>query len=158
MEVVLAIAILSIGLLGVAKLFAGSLNRTFENRDDIIAAGLVQEGIELVRNKRDNNVLADPNDPFSGISPTCNLGYRQTSCISGSTGLVLNGSGFYEQTSGASKFRRIIKTGGSGDTITVTAYVSWDGQDPLATAAECDALNTPPERCVYSSTTLSSWQ
>jgi prepilin-type N-terminal cleavage/methylation domain-containing protein len=158
MEVVLAIAVLSIGLLSVAKLFAGSLNRTFENRDDIIAAGLAQEGIELIRNKRDNNALADPDAPFANISQTCNVSYDNLGCTSGSTGLVLN-AGFYGRSSNAAKFHRIIRTSVSGETLTVTAYVSWDGQDPPTSESECVVSDTPTkERCAYAKTVLSSWQ
>lgn len=68
MEVIVAISILVIGLLGV---FFVVQNITFSsqiNSSKLTAAYLAQEGIEMVRNKRDSNWLA-------GVSWDSNLSH-----------------------------------------------------------------------------------
>ena len=54
-EVVLSAFILSFTLVVLIRVLAVSLKESMGSRDSIIAAGMAQEGIELVRNLRDNN-------------------------------------------------------------------------------------------------------
>ena len=65
LEGVLAIFILTMGILPVAGLITSSSRISLQARDAITAAGLSQEGVELVRNVRDNN-LAQVNGGASG--------------------------------------------------------------------------------------------
>lgn len=60
LEVVLALGIISIGLLGVSSLVIQNLQVQNINRDYLIASMLAQEGLELVRNIRDENWLIGP--------------------------------------------------------------------------------------------------
>ena len=53
--VIVIIGIMSIGMLGVLALVNQSLKTHYANKNILIAMQLAQEGIELVRNKRDNN-------------------------------------------------------------------------------------------------------
>lgn len=62
-EVLLAMFVLSIGLVTVVALVSKSLKHSLFSRDVIIAAELAQEGVELVRNIRDNDFAAG-NDGF----------------------------------------------------------------------------------------------
>src|SRR3990172_3491439 len=57
-EVILAGFVLTVGLLSISALITKSLQNSFENRDAIVAILLAQEGVELVRNVRDNNLAA----------------------------------------------------------------------------------------------------
>ncbi|MBL7057707.1 prepilin-type N-terminal cleavage/methylation domain-containing protein [Patescibacteria group bacterium] len=58
-EVTVSIYILTMGLFGLMSLLHQSLKAQDINKNSIVAAQLAQEGIELVRNVRDNNWL-DP--------------------------------------------------------------------------------------------------
>lgn len=60
-EVLLAAFVLTSGLLATSALMSTSLQNSFETRDAIIATQLAQEGIELVRNFRDNDFAAGGN-------------------------------------------------------------------------------------------------
>ena len=60
-EVTVSVYILAMGLLGLMSLLHQSLKAQGINKNTIIAAQLAQEGVELVRNVRDNNWL-DPNN------------------------------------------------------------------------------------------------
>jgi Tfp pilus assembly protein PilV len=55
LEVVIAIFIITMGLVGVLSLVAQNLQVKYVNKNGIIASMLAQEGIELVRNRRDEN-------------------------------------------------------------------------------------------------------
>ena len=58
-EVTISIYILIMGLLGIMSLLHQSQKAQYANENTLVAAQLAQEGIELVRNVRDNNWL-DP--------------------------------------------------------------------------------------------------
>lgn len=62
LEVLIATFILVVGILGMIGLISRSITSAIEDRQAIIAAGLAQEGIELVRNIRDTNMMAQLND------------------------------------------------------------------------------------------------
>lgn len=56
-EVMAAVAVLSIGLIGGLTVITGNLRSITTSDNRVIAAGLAAEGIELVRNVRDTNWL-----------------------------------------------------------------------------------------------------
>lgn len=56
-EVVISVFVITVGLLAIIKLITGSMTYSILSRDQIIASQLAQEGIELVRNVRDNNAF-----------------------------------------------------------------------------------------------------
>lgn len=57
-EALVAIAILLIAVVGPMSVIGGSLSQASTTRDQLIAINLAQEGIEVVRQKRDSNMLA----------------------------------------------------------------------------------------------------
>lgn len=57
LEVIIAIFVLTIGITGALKLIVSTLTNSINTRNAVIASGLAQEGVELVRNIRDNNML-----------------------------------------------------------------------------------------------------
>lgn len=58
MEIVVAIFIITMGLVGVLSLINQNIQVEYINKNNLIASQLAQEGLELVRNIRDNNWLA----------------------------------------------------------------------------------------------------
>ena len=73
LEVVLSASVLSIGMLAMVAVMSGSLARVLNSQKVIIATELAQEGAELVRNFRDNDLAAGGNgfNRFSNNKPHC---------------------------------------------------------------------------------------
>jgi type II secretory pathway pseudopilin PulG len=61
LEVVVSIVIIAIGMIGVLSLVIQNVQGQYINRNILIASGLAQEGLELVRNVRDLNWLNQEN-------------------------------------------------------------------------------------------------
>ncbi len=57
LEVLIATAIVAIGLTAVLQLLSSSLNNSFQDTDAIVAVELAQEGLEYAYNVRDNNLV-----------------------------------------------------------------------------------------------------
>ena len=166
-ETLLAAFVLSVGLLGVVKLFQVSTSQSFVLRDAIIASQLAQEGIELVRNVRDNNFAAG-NDGFDSFSsnPHCYIDANDMAlnCFANQNDtsrytLTYTG-GIYVATNGSGKFRRYIRiefNDGSNPSANVKSFVVWGGAAlPPAngSTANCTLLN----KCAYTETTLTNWK
>ena len=70
-ETMVAISLLTVSIIAPMALTTQSLQSAYYARDQIIASNLAQEGIELVRNHRDDNILLSaegtPTDILNGI-------------------------------------------------------------------------------------------
>lgn len=109
-------------------------------RDHIIATNLAQEGIEMVRNMRDNNwkngrsafdATGFPNgnkklcgDYFSGLS----------ACGSGNSDLHNTGGVYNTTGAGAVKFTRYIDINVAGENRSILSKVSWNGHSVQLTS------------------------
>jgi len=168
-ELLITIFILSVGVIGIYSAFSAMIVFTNNASDQLQAAYLAQEGIEIIRNIRDTNWL-QPEGWTSGLD----------SCVSGckvdytSTGELLevffpgdylkkDNDGFYRQMADGdpSKFqRKIIITpvlDQEDHAVDVVVEVSWDKKKDLisegATAGgECQDIN-----CVQIQETLYDW-
>lgn len=65
LEVIVAILIITMGMVGVLSLVIQNVQAQYINRNILIASGLAQEGLELVRNIRDLNWLTAGSDPIN---------------------------------------------------------------------------------------------
>lgn len=65
MEVMVSFSIITLGLVGAMSLASQNIQAEEINKNTIIATELAQEGLELVRNKRDNNWLKEENWIYS---------------------------------------------------------------------------------------------
>lgn len=63
-----AIAVLTIGLAATVSLVTAGLKQYYGSRDIIVATGLAQEGVELIRNIRDNNFAQMKNNPYDAAT------------------------------------------------------------------------------------------
>jgi Tfp pilus assembly protein PilV len=150
-DVILAIFVTTTALVAILAAVVPALKAEFYKRDQIIATGLAQEGIELVRNVRDNNWKSTPakrafDVPFAltGEKTTCidssmaNLdrGSEFPSCGGGKDVLyreISSGRYYAGSRSGATRTqfsRTVTITPGSGTTAhnaprTVTSKVTW---------------------------------
>jgi len=168
-EVLFTLLILTISIVGVTFLMTKNITSVQDSKNQIIASMLAQEGIELVRNLKDNKTL-DSNgggcnytqDLGGGMPRTCN-DYRVDKGMP-VTDFPYYGGGadaerlylvdnFYTHTSGATvtKFFRKINFSIEGDNsvspstraITVTSYVTWrnGGFESLNLSSECTLGN-----------------
>lgn len=172
-EVILAMFVLSIGLIGIMSTIAPNVTRTAETRNLIIADGLAQEGIGLIRNIRDNNMVVERTpaigafDDFRPGNNSCVIDYTfeygsdslTSSCgVGSSTWLAWNGS-FYVTSNSPQKFSRKIvldrQVSGGVTSYEVTSYVSWkaNGLNGVSPST-CNRAS----KCAYAQTILSDWK
>lgn len=177
-EVILSSFVLTVGLVSVATLTATSYRQSLESRDMIIATGLAQEGVELVRNVRDNNLAAggtgfvgfsnpnkhcrvDYNDAFSYPNATTVNPSLNCSAASGAVSrytLRYDGRYYIHADTGAERFSRHIYVDYNGtDTAVVRsfAYVTAAYTPPAnGNASGCTAAS----KCAYTEVTLTNWK
>ena len=148
-DVMIAVFITAVALVAILTAMLPAFRLESYKRDEIIATGLAQEGIEIIRNIRDNNwkTCVGSNVP----STTCGTGvsfktafmspfpsgivcpdYDYNSSLGSapqgcsSPGNVLGTSGFSAyRASGAGRFTRAITISGSGNSRTVKSEVKW---------------------------------
>jgi type IV pilus modification protein PilV len=145
-EVILSLFIITVGLVAMITMMANSIRDTQSSRDQIIATQLAQEGVELVKNIKENTVapatftvgtdrcvdMNDLTDTHSGTATYCHgrVLYRNAAGL------------FSHSTAGGatpSKFLRRIDIAGD-----VISTVSWDGSSVPAGSAGC----TLADKCV----------
>lgn len=166
-EVMVAVFLVTTGLLAAVFLISKSLGQSLDSRDQQVADLLAQEGVELVRNVRDNdwlsgaqgfaNIIVNPNCRMStGPGLLCNQGaglanYR----------LYLDASKAYYIQAGApdkaTKFYRKISiqklsVDPAPLEYAITSMVIWGGSSWPALAS-CNVAN----KCVYSTVNLYNW-
>ena len=143
-EAVFSVFIIGTILIVFMNVMSSIFHVEFAKRDLIIATNLAQEGIEIVRNARDNNwkdgknafckydATTDPTCHFTGNGSHC-VGYGNSS-INGfpcpAVELKKDANGLYGYGSGtATKFKRNVVIGGNLDLKNVTVTVSWDSNE-----------------------------
>lgn len=138
LEVIIAIFVLTVGAGGAFSLIQRTISMASLIQDRLIASYLAQEGIEIVKNIRDNNWL-------KGVAWDTDLGlgnweiqYDSQSLIpcgdpcdySGNLRLLKIGNGFYNYPSGAnSKFKRKITISDkTANKFKISIQIFWDEQ------------------------------
>jgi len=140
LEVVVAILIITMGMMGVLSLVIQNIKAQYINKNVLIASGLAYEGLELVRNTRDLNWLTPGktwNQDIVGtaIDRTYAIDYRGRSSINTAVNtlndagakLYINGNGFYTNTATASStnFYRLITVVDQTDYLDVKCAIRW---------------------------------
>jgi len=135
MEVIIAIGIITTALVVSVALITFSLSGIRGGKSKIIAAGLAQEGIEIVRNIRDSNWISGKRSPSNWRDDLgagyWRVQYNQASLLSFSnTPLKIDSNGFYQYNSGSTtKFYRRIGIEYIGNNqIKVVSEVTWQEQ------------------------------
>ena len=139
LEVVGALGIITIGLLGVTSLVIQNLQVQSVNRNYLVASMLAQEGLELIRNIRDNNWLSG-NDWDYGIEPGSYIvdytGYIGSVSGIGEARLKqrsdVGEEGYYWHGAGGlnSIFSRLITiTQTSSELLNVSCLIQWEDRE-----------------------------
>ncbi|HVZ11084.1 MAG TPA: prepilin-type N-terminal cleavage/methylation domain-containing protein [Candidatus Paceibacterota bacterium] len=127
-EAIVALVVLTVALIPVLQLSDSSLRAATAIRDDMIAAGLAQEGIEVVRTIRDANWFNNQAFNTGLANGTYRVEWNSTSltAVGSNPPLKLN-NGIYNYTTGADTqfYRTITITGISSSELKVTSQVSW---------------------------------
>ncbi|MDD2274425.1 MAG: prepilin-type N-terminal cleavage/methylation domain-containing protein [Candidatus Pacebacteria bacterium] len=103
-EMIVGVAIVSIGIVGTFSMISRFSYQSQVIRDSFIASNLAQEGIEIVKNIRDTNALEDANwnDGLTHCQSGCEMDYTNDSLLSWSGDgryLYLNNNGGYTYNS-----------------------------------------------------------
>ena len=181
-EVMLAGFLLTAGMVSIMSLFSVAQRSARDTRDVIEASVLAQEGVEVVRNIRDNNIayraknwttgdncstrMNGDCDPFNnfpnGAASRRGVNYNSTSFIAGgNVYLSRSASGFQADGAGTfSGFYRVIKTQhtGSSDTARVQSFVTWEDPGNNLNGAGATAWCQPYNKCVYVELLLTTWK
>lgn len=154
MELMVVITIIVFGLLGVSSLVIQNLQAQSVNKEYLIASMLAQEGLELVRNQRDNNWLcqADWKDGENGPGSDTDIAQNDRTYIidyrgfvfvndtpdlvdlgSGPTRLYEDANGYYTTVSAgntATPYYRLINIteDASDDFIGASSTVMWQNR------------------------------
>jgi Tfp pilus assembly protein PilV len=136
-EVIVAISIVTIGMIGVSSLVIQNIQAQYINKNILIASGLAQEGLELVRNVRDENWLISGNSWSQDLTGdgTYAIDYRGRSSIdmaannlnSAAARLYLDSNGLYShQSSGtATNFYRLITVVDQTNYLDIKCAIRW---------------------------------
>ena len=146
LEVIISMLIVSIGLVGILSLASMSLKGSSLSRDRLIASGLAQEGIEIVRDVRKSNVNWSDWEWYGLIATSTSQSYRVqydgadlTIPYSGAY-LRMNANGLYQYDSGVETLfkRKVTLTKNSFREVKVEIEVEWDtrGQSHTLTAED----------------------
>lgn len=186
-EVMLAGFVLTVGIISVMSLFAAAKKSARDTRNVIIATDLAQEGVEVARNIRDNNIAyrvenwttgdnCSTNttgncDPFNNFPNAMrHVNYNSATFINGGNNwLSYNGSGFLTHSAGSGTiFVRYIKVAhtGASDTARVQSFVTWQSSAtppytnpvPQLNGANPTTWCIPSNRCIYTEALLTAWR
>ncbi len=129
-EAIIAITIAVVGLLGIFSLLSRSLSLNRVVADRFVASYLAAEGIEIVKNLVDNNILAGRPWNVGLASGAYEVDYTDTGLLPVSQRFIhfnqnTGAYGYAEITSTLIKRVITIGTSSDGEELTVGSRVSW---------------------------------
>ncbi len=147
-ELLVTVVIVAVGLIGVTSFFNAGLLGQSEAKNELIAAGLAQEGAELARNLADWKKLNGSD--WTGIVNTLKacgdrIDYRSLTgahpCQNGSSTDICSAGGQYYQCAsgetGIGMTRTISFTySASEKSLTITSEVKWNNNSRTTTAKD----------------------
>ena len=130
-EVMVAISIMLIGIVGLYSLIPKIVSITGANNNKFTASQLAREGIEIVRNIRDTNWLEEENWQEGLDNGDWRAQYDKEFLLSFSDEpLKIDGNGFYNYDSGeTTKFKRKLSLSNpEADVLNIKVQVTWSGE------------------------------
>lgn len=161
-ELIITIFILSFSIFGVYNAFSTIIVLTHGASDRFIASYLAEEGLEVIRNIRDNNWISSQGwtSSLDTCQDGCQADYTTGTDLPGALSIIpwtsglggiylkINNNGFYNYTSGTdTKFKRKITiTFLSNYIMKVSVQVTWDEKpnvlNPSGTPGSIQAVET----------------
>ena len=134
-EATFSIFVVGLTLIAFIQVMSKMFVFEFNKRDAIIASNLAQEGVEIIRNIRDNNWKSGHDafyaNPFLA-NGTYRVAYNNAGVISGNLTMKLRRhkiNGFYSYDGGANnvdtKFSRTVQIEVNGDSRIIISTVTW---------------------------------
>jgi len=137
-ELLVSMAIIGIGLLGISSLAAQNIRVQYFNRNSLISAQLAQEGLELARNLRDNDwKSSSPITSSSSLEGLYNdlftidyLGHINTYSVPQSVPLLnIDSDGFYSYNPGTpTPSKRYITSQCQDNYCLLSCVVTWQAE------------------------------
>ena len=137
LEVVVAIMIIAMGMIGVLSLVIQNVEAQYINKNVLMASGLAQEGLELVRNIRDLNWLTPENTWSQDIvgDGTYIIDYGGLTSVNmainsideAGARLYVDSNGLYTHTvtATATNFYRLITVVDNTDYLDIKCAIRW---------------------------------
>lgn len=178
-EVLLSAFVLTAGLLAITALISSSLRSSLGIGDSIIAVGLSQEGVELVRNVRDNAWASGEVNGFDSFGPPghthCRRDYNDDvdslDCDQNPNDPLGNPGRYRLQYTGglylhpgsvpsAARFSRYIYIDyePSDETALIKSFVYWGAPAPANIDTGNSAACTIQNKCVFTEVFLTNWK
>ncbi len=143
LETIVAVGLIVVGLISALALITTSLFYVSNIQDRLVAANLMAEGIEAVKNIRDNNWLQNRawNNGLADGDYQVAYDSMSLSLYSGNP-LLLDSNGLYNYTSGATTpyVRKISITNSSSYEIKVISTVTWQRRGTTYSSSAEDHL------------------
>ena len=143
LEILVSVFVLSTALIAVVNLTASSLSLFLSSQYRVIAASLAQEGVELVRNIRDTNILLGSSNVFQGIDQTSGkcIDIWNTTLFSCDYTLRVGNLSLYSHnsTGTTTPFRRRISVVAGSNMRIVTSMVTWGESSSFPLESDCDS-------------------
>lgn len=157
-ETLISVFLITVGLLATVALISKSMMESMDSRNQLIAGELAQEGIELVRNIRDNNWVTAGNTSFTGISTGTNGRIDKDSNLETTGVKILYNTGVFYVHSAVgttqTKFRRRLMVVDSGVADKqITSIVTWGNTVPPTTIVGCNTAS----KCNFVQVVLTAW-
>jgi prepilin-type N-terminal cleavage/methylation domain-containing protein len=139
-ELLITIVLVSVGLIGVISFFNASLQSQFDAKNELIAAGLAQEGAELMRNFAEYKKLngSDWSAIKTSLAACTRIDYRSLTgytCNNGTNNYVCFSGGRYQQCASGTgiDMQRILTVTNNGvDGLYIKSEVTWNGRTTKA--------------------------
>ena len=150
-EIMAAISVMAIGILGVFSLVPMAISVGAENSGRFTASQLALEGLEIVKNIRDSNWLEQNTDPanlwnegLASCASGCEADYTALQILDPTLTaygsgryLQMNSQGFFNYTSGTNtKFKRKITITSGANILNVSVAVEWSKKYPALVLEE----------------------
>jgi len=142
-EVLISLTVIVTALVGVISLATASISSIRINKSKIIAANLAEEGLELIKNIRDNNWLNYKRQAGTWLDGLASDDYRvqydkENLLVFDNAPLKIDNNGFYQYDTGIDTrfYRKVIIQKISDDQIKVVIEITWQesGRSNLITA------------------------
>lgn len=164
LETMVAIAILLIAVVGPISIIGGSLHNIYFARDQVIAVNLAQEGIEVIRQVRDTNMLKNNNWDKGFELSQCGAGNKEcivdasmdslvispcggSSCSPTDSLVYQDSNGLYRQTLSpagmtATNFSRKVTAQAIVNNVEykITSTVTWSTGNTLGSVAASESI------------------